>query len=62
MMIPKSQNFLKRSGEKAINLLEIAVDKGWGSKEWIEQDQDYDPLRNEPRFKVLIKKLNEKYQ
>jgi len=48
--------------KKAINLLEIAVDKGWGSKEWIEQDQDYDPLRNEPRFKVLIKKLNEKYQ
>ncbi len=48
--------------EKAISLLEIAVDKGWGSKEWIEQDQDYDPLRNEPRFKALIKKLNEKYQ
>lgn len=48
--------------KKAISLLEIAVDKGWGNKEWIEQDQDYDPLRNEPRFKVLIKKLNQKYQ
>jgi adenylate cyclase len=45
--------------EKAISLLEIAVDKGWGSKEWIDQDRDYDPLRNEPRFKALIKKLNE---
>jgi adenylate cyclase len=48
--------------KKAISLLEIAVDKGWGNKEWIEQDQDYDPLRNEPRFKVLIKKLNQKHQ
>ena len=48
--------------EKAISLLEIAVDKGWGNKEWIEQDQDYDSLRNEPQFKALIEKLNEKYQ
>jgi adenylate cyclase len=48
--------------EKAINLLETAIDKGYGNKEWIEQDQDYDSLRNEPRFKALMKKLNEKYQ
>ena len=46
--------------EKAISLLEIAIDKGYGNKEWIEQDQDYDSLRNEPQFKALIKKLNEK--
>ncbi|MEO6348974.1 MAG: adenylate/guanylate cyclase domain-containing protein [Aquaticitalea sp.] len=48
--------------EKAINLLEIAIDKGQGNKEWIEQDRDYDSLRNEPRFKALIRKLNEKHQ
>ena len=48
--------------ERAINLLEVAVDKGWGNKEWIEQDKDYDSLRNEPQFKALIKRLNEKYQ
>ncbi len=48
--------------EKAINLLQIAVDNGFGNKEWIEQDRDYDSLRNEPQFKALIKKLNEKYQ
>lgn len=48
--------------EKAIDLLETAVDNGWGSKEWIQQDQDYDSLRDEPKFKTLIKKLNEKYQ
>ncbi|MGB5172134.1 MAG: adenylate/guanylate cyclase domain-containing protein [Eudoraea sp.] len=48
--------------EKAINLLQIAVDNGFGNKEWIEQDRDYDSLRNEPQFKALMKKLNEKYQ
>ncbi len=46
---------------KAISLLEVAIDKGYGNKEWIEHDRDYDTLRDEPRFKALIKKLNEKY-
>lgn len=48
--------------EKALSLLEIAIDKGYGNKEWIEQDRDYNSLRDEPKFKALIKKLNEKYQ
>ena len=48
--------------EKAISLLEVAVDKAWGNKEWIEQDSDYDSLRDEPQFKKLMKKLDEKYQ
>lgn len=43
--------------EKALNILELAIEKGYGNKEWIEQDPDYDSLRNEPRFKGLIKKL-----
>jgi len=47
--------------EKAISLLQVAVDKGWGNKEWIEQDSDYDSLREEPQFKALMKKLEEKY-
>ena len=47
---------------KAISLLEVAVDKAWGNKEWIEQDSDYDSLRDEPQFKKLMKKLDEKYQ
>jgi len=48
--------------ERALSLLEIAIDKGYGNIEWIEQDQDYDSLRGEPRFKALIEKLKEKYQ
>ena len=46
--------------EKALNLLEKAVEKGFGKKEWIEYDPDYDSLdslRNEPRFIALLKKL-----
>ncbi len=41
--------------DKAISLLEFAIEKGYGKKEWIEQDPDYDSLRNESRFKALIK-------
>jgi adenylate cyclase len=43
--------------EKALDLLEIAVGKGFGKKDWIEHDPDYDNLREEPRFKALMSKL-----
>ena len=49
--------YAKSDKEKALNFLEKAVAKGFGKKEWIEHDPDYDPLRNEPRFKALLKKL-----
>ena len=43
--------------EEALRLLELAVAKGFGKKDWIEHDPDYDSLRNEPRFKALLSKL-----
>ena len=43
--------------EEALNLLEKAVDKGFGKKDWIQNDPDYDSLRNEPRFRALLNKL-----
>jgi tetratricopeptide (TPR) repeat protein len=43
--------------EKALDLLETAVGKGFGKKDWIEHDPDYDNLRDEPRFKALMSKL-----
>jgi len=48
--------------ERALSLLEIAIDKGFGNIEWIEQDRDYDSLRDEPRFTALMEKLKEKNQ
>lgn len=43
--------------EKALDLLNIAAGKGYGKKDWIEHDPDYDSLRGEPRFKELLAKL-----
>ncbi len=43
--------------EKALSLLELAVGKGYGKRDWIEHDPDYDSLRNETRFKALLSKL-----
>ena len=32
-------------------------DESWEQRDWIEQDSDYDGLRNEPRFQQLLAKL-----
>jgi adenylate cyclase len=48
-----------RSGfkEKSLDLLERAFGLGWGKRDWIEHDTDYDTLRAEPRFQALMAKL-----
>jgi adenylate cyclase len=43
--------------EQALDLLERAVAQGWGHRDWIEHDKDYDSLRDEPRFQQLISRL-----
>jgi len=43
--------------DEALDLLETVFNKGWGKKDWIEKDQDYDPLRQEPRFIAMMAKL-----
>jgi len=44
--------------DEAIELLERAVDGGWAYKEWLENDSDLDPLRDHPKFRSLIEKMN----
>jgi adenylate cyclase len=44
--------------EKALSLLELAFNKGYGNKGWIENDPDYDSLKDEPMFKALLEKLS----
>ncbi len=48
-----------RCGEtrKALDLLERIFSKGWGKKDWIENDADYDSLRTEPRFIAMMARL-----
>jgi adenylate cyclase len=48
-----------RSGmkEQALDLLERVFSKGWGKKDWVENDPDYDSLRAEPRFIAMMAKL-----
>jgi len=42
---------------EALDMLERVFGKGWGKRDWIENDPDYDPLRAEPRFKAMLEKL-----
>jgi adenylate cyclase len=48
-----------RSGlrQEALELLERIFNKGWGKKDWVENDPDYDSLRAEPRFIAMMAKL-----
>jgi adenylate cyclase len=41
--------------EKALDLLEAIVGKGFGSVDWLKHDPDLESIRDEPRFRDLIK-------
>jgi TolB-like protein/Flp pilus assembly protein TadD len=43
--------------QEALDRLERMLGRGWGKKDWIEHDPDYDALRGEPRFQALIERL-----
>jgi Flp pilus assembly protein TadD len=43
--------------DEALDLLERVLNKGWGKKGWIDNDPDYDTLREEPRFKAMMARL-----
>jgi len=40
--------------EEALELLERVCARGWGKREWMEHDPDYESLRDDPRFQKLL--------
>jgi len=44
--------------ELALDCFETAIQSGFASREWIENDSDLDPIRNQPRFQKALKELN----
>jgi adenylate cyclase len=43
--------------EEALDLLERFFGRGMGKRDWVEQDPDYDSVREHPRFKAMFAKL-----
>ena len=43
--------------EEALELLERVFGQGWGKRDWVEHDPDYDILRDDPRFMKLLENL-----
>ena len=43
--------------DDAIAMLDRAVQNGRGNLEWIGQDPDFDPLRNDPRFDAILDRI-----
>jgi len=43
--------------ERAIDLLEQAVQHGFGNREWVENDPDFDILRDSPRYQTLMQRM-----
>jgi TolB-like protein/Flp pilus assembly protein TadD len=40
--------------DRAIALLERVSAHGWGQRDWLERDPDYESLRDDPRFQKLV--------
>jgi TolB-like protein/Tfp pilus assembly protein PilF len=48
-----------KAGQKdeALDVLERVFGRGWGKRDWVDNDPDYDSVRGEPRFKKLVARL-----
>jgi TolB-like protein/Tfp pilus assembly protein PilF len=44
--------------EEALNLLAGSFGRGYGNRDWVENDPDYDTLRDDPRFQEMMARLS----
>ncbi|HEY1335098.1 MAG TPA: protein kinase, partial [Myxococcaceae bacterium] len=44
--------------DEALKTLEKSFGRGWGKRDWVKNDPDYDSIRDDPRFQALLAKLN----
>jgi adenylate cyclase len=44
--------------EEALACLEQCLARGFGKRDWIEQDPDYASIRDDPRFQAMMEKLS----
>jgi tetratricopeptide (TPR) repeat protein len=44
--------------DMALDFFEKAIDAGFASREWIENDSDLDRIRSHPRFEKVLRKLD----
>ena len=49
---------MKGDTDRAMELLERAVENGWGDKAWLETDPDLDSLRSDARFQALMARIH----
>jgi adenylate cyclase len=43
--------------EEMLEILERVFARGWGKRDWIEHDPDFDIVRDDPRFQKLLERL-----
>jgi adenylate cyclase len=43
--------------DEGLDILERVFGRGWGKRDWVEHDPDYDPVREHPRFQAMLAKL-----
>ncbi len=42
---------------RALDLLQQAVQLGWGDRAWMEHDSELESLRDDPAFKALLARI-----